>query len=107
MSAKVSSHPTRSSPASQVRCSDSKLREKSTDPNNICGDAKPNDGECLSKNRPSGDTNKVKAFSDTDPDDSKYSRITFCSEFFNLRRLKEAVTFAKKLKKTQQLDLRQ
>jgi hypothetical protein len=76
----------------KVRCSDSKLGKDSSDPDNRCGDGKPNDGNCPGGTPPAGGTNQVEAFSEPD---GKYSRITFCNDFFSLNSLSDAVKLAK------------
>jgi hypothetical protein len=40
----------------------------------------------------------LEAFSDANPDDSRYSRITFCNDFFKLNTFQDAMTLGKKLK---------
>jgi hypothetical protein len=96
----------RDSQASQIRCSDGKLGSDSSDPENFCGDVKPDDGKCPGGSPPSGGGKKtLEAFSDPDPDDSKYSRITFCNDFFKLQTFKDAVNAGNKLPATQKTNL--
>ncbi|KIN09024.1 hypothetical protein OIDMADRAFT_23751 [Oidiodendron maius Zn] len=83
----------------EVRCSDSKTGKDSSDPDNKCGDAKPNEGKCPggSMPNPGGEENLMQAFADPHPDDNGgYSRITFCNGFFKLNSLTEIVNLNKK-----------
>jgi len=83
----------------QVRCSDGKTGKSSADPDNKCGDAKPNDGNCPggSPPNPGGEGNRMEAFADPHPtDNGKYSRITFCNGFFQLNSLTDIVKLNKK-----------
>ncbi|KAI9680921.1 MAG: hypothetical protein M1829_001001 [Trizodia sp. TS-e1964] len=74
-----------------VRCSDGKLGPDSSDPNNACGDATPNDGKCPGDRPPNrgDDGNRLQAFSDLSS--GRYSRITFCTGFFNHPSFTDAV----------------
>ena len=90
----------------KVRCSDSKLGPSSSDPNNVCGDGKPDpdNGRCPIGGQPpvGGGTKQLQAFSDND---GKYSMITFCTGFFNLQAFGDAINAGKKLVGKQKTDL--
>lgn len=70
------------------------------DPDNVCKDKKPNDGQCGRGGAPSGrrtnpqKDNSLEAYNDspTRSPELTYSRITFCNKFFNLPSLSEAMT---------------
>lgn len=87
----------------QVRCNDCQEGPKSTDPDNICGDAVPNDGRCPNGQQPPPDSdNKLQAYSDNEAaTGTGYTRITFCNNFFKLNDLAVAVeNGAKNARKT-------
>lgn len=82
-----------SSCTSKVRCSNGKKGDNEPDPEDTCGDyqEEPKKG-CRNGNQPSGGAKtRLQAFSDPDPPRSrywhKYSRITFCGDFFKLQTL--------------------
>jgi hypothetical protein len=81
----------------EVRCSGG---DGSGDPQNECRDQKPNDGRCGSdESEPTGgDDNSLEAFveSPTFHKQLTYSRITFCTGFFNLPSLSEVMTITPK-----------
>jgi len=86
----------------QVRCSGG---DNSGDPDNVCKDQQPNDGQCgTSGTSPAnGVDNRLEAYSDPA---AKYSRITFCNKFFNdLTDLSTAVTNGKRRSATDQNNL--
>ena len=57
----------------------------------------PDSGRCGNGQTPNpGDKQTLQAFSDPNPDGSKYSRITFCNDFFQLHDLSVAVENGKK-----------
>lgn len=90
----------------KVRCSDGKQGANAPDPEDTCGDAEPEPGKCPSGQPPSGGGKAtLQAFSDPNPDDSRYSRITFCTDFFKLQDFATAVSNAKALAPAQQRDL--
>ena len=76
----------------KVRCSGG---DNEGDPDNVCRDKKPNNGQCGRGGSPiGGNDNTLEAYSEsttTNPQLS-YSRITFCNRFFNLPSLSEAMT---------------
>ncbi|KAI9674471.1 MAG: hypothetical protein M1817_001809 [Caeruleum heppii] len=76
----------------EVRCSGG---DNSGDPDDICGDKKPDNPECPPPGGPpQGGTVQLEAYSDPA---EKYSRITFCNKFFNeLKSLGEAMDYGKK-----------
>lgn len=82
----------------KVRCSDSKLGPSSSDPQNVCGDGKPdnNNGQCgVGGQKPvGGGTKQLQAFSDNG---GRYSMITFCNGFFSLQAFGDAINLGKKL----------
>ncbi|KAI4596708.1 hypothetical protein KJ359_005050 [Pestalotiopsis sp. 9143b] len=89
-----------------IRCSDSKTGKDSSDPDNRCGDAKPNTGNCPDGSAPvGGGSETLQAFSDPTPDGSKYSRITFCNDFFKLNTFADAISQGKSLPAAQKKDL--
>jgi hypothetical protein len=75
----------------KVRCSGG---DETGDPDNVCKDKKPNDGQCGRGGSPTHNTdNTLEAYSES-PTTNKaltYSRITFCNKFFNLPSLGEAM----------------
>ena len=77
--------------AVQVRCSGG---DNSGDPDNICGDRQnpPNCPPPIS-GQPQGGTVQLQAYSDPG---EKYSRITFCTQFFNLNSLTDAIRLGQK-----------
>lgn len=82
----------------QVRCSGG---DGSGDPENICGDEEPNNGECQQRpgTKPVQGTNKLEAYADPHAHHNtwtNYSRITFCNEFFLLNSLTDAISLGKK-----------
>ncbi|KAK1777157.1 hypothetical protein QBC45DRAFT_198800 [Copromyces sp. CBS 386.78] len=83
----------------EVRCSDGELGKGSSDPENFCKDAAPNDGKCPNGQRPPANkTETLQAFSDPT---GRYSRITFCNDFFKLHDLSVTVeNGARSAKKT-------
>jgi hypothetical protein len=93
------------SPSVQVRCSGG---DETGDPDNICRDKKPNDGDCGRGGSPAdGEDNTLEAYSESPTKNKKltYSRITFCNKFFNLPTLSEAMTNTPKLSATERAKL--
>jgi len=91
---------------SKVRCSDGNQGPNAPDPQDICGDATPDPGKCPNGQPPvGGGKATLQAFSDPSPDDSRYSRITFCTDFFKLQDFNTAISNGKALARTQQRDL--
>jgi hypothetical protein len=82
----------------QVRCSGG---DGTGDPDNVCGDKKPNDGRCPKRPDgspgnmpPDGKDNLMEAWSNPS---GKFSQITFCNRFFNnLGSLQDVVATGKK-----------
>ena len=75
----------------QVRCSGG---DNSGDPDNICGD-RQNPPTCPPPigGQPQGGTVQLQAYSDPG---GTYSRITFCTQFFNLNSLTDAISLGQK-----------
>ncbi|KAL8790632.1 MAG: hypothetical protein Q9213_000480 [Squamulea squamosa] len=83
----------------EVRCSGG---DGTGDPENVCGD-RDNPAECPAPGgAPIGGKRRLEAYSDPT---ERYSRITFCTEFFNLLSMGEAIKAAKKLPTYQQNNL--
>lgn len=80
------------------------------DPDNVCGDQKPNDGNCPKRpdgtpggTPPNGEENLLEAWSNPS---GTYSQITFCNRFFNvLGPLQDVVGAVKKQPKAVQNNL--
>ncbi|RYP00514.1 hypothetical protein DL764_006483 [Monosporascus ibericus] len=85
----------------EVRCSDSKQGSDSSDPDDVCGDAKPDRDHCPYRAPLQSSKPTLQAWSDPT---GKYSKITFCNDFFNLDTFEESMSKNRPANQKKRLD---